>query len=116
MLARQRSRNNLREWGMSVQYSVWCVAVCLFSTDGEICTQSPCLPPPGTFHRPHPGILLLPSELVFLSFHFCRCRNQSAKREVTGPRPTCIWCQNWDLNPDLFGSKAYNPTQNKHWV
>ena len=28
-----------------------------------------------------------PMNWVFLSFHFCRCRNQSAKREVTGPRP-----------------------------
>ena len=43
--------------------AVQCVALCLFSADGEIFTQSPCLPPPSTFCSPHPVILLLPYEL-----------------------------------------------------
>lgn len=56
---------------MGNECAVQCVVCgCLFSTDGEIFTQSLCLLPPSTFHSPHPGILLLPSELgvPFLPF------------------------------------------------
>ena len=62
----------------------------------------------------HPSAALR-TECSFPSI-FVDAETKVQRGKALGQGHTCIWCQNWDLNPDLFDSKAYNPKQNKHWV